>query len=70
MCFLARQFYELDIRSLLEILIFNFNFRSGDRLKYCVEVFCFSFMYVSTVFLLGTEVYFNSIFFYQSIFRI
>ena len=53
-------FYKLDISSLLEILVFNFIFRSGDRLKYFVEVFCFSFMYVSAVFLLGTEVYFNS----------
>ena len=35
---------------------------SGDRLKYFVEVFCFSFMYVSTIFLLGTEVYLNSFF--------
>ena len=32
-----------DISSLLEIFIFNLNFRSGDRLKYFVEVFCFSF---------------------------
>ena len=57
-------FYIVDTSSLLEILIFNFNFRPGDRLKYFVEVFCFSFMYVSTVFLLGTEVYFRSIFFF------
>ena len=38
-CFLSRSFYKVDISSLLEILIFNFNFRSGDRLKYFVEVF-------------------------------
>ena len=62
-CFLAMPFYILDISSLLEILVFNFIFRSGDRLKYFVEVFCFSFMYVSTVFLLSREVYFNSSFF-------
>ena len=58
-CFLARPFYKLDISSLLEIFIFNFNFRSGHRLKYFVVVFCFSFMYVSTVLFLGTEVYLN-----------
>ena len=60
-------FYKLDISSLLEILVFNSIFRSGDRLKYFVEVFCFSFMYVSAVFLLGTEVYFNSFRFFLSI---
>ena len=58
-CFLAMPFYKLDISSLLEILVFNFIFRSGDRLKYFVEVFCFSFMYVSAVLFLGTEVYLN-----------
>ena len=66
-CFFAMPFYKLDISSLLEILAFNFISRSGDRLKLFVEVFCFSFLYVSAVFLLGTEVYFNSSVFFLSI---